>query len=152
MISTTDQSGSAETPENSTQRSDYTGQFTENIDNSAEIEQLEKDPTNFPNSTRIYIPGTLHPQINVPMREIRVSDTEHPNGRVEKNDPVRVYDCSGPWGDPHFEGDVTKGLPELRRQWILDRGDVEEYQGRDVKPEDNGYLSCLLYTSDAADE
>ncbi|MCL4129902.1 UNVERIFIED_CONTAM: hypothetical protein GTU68_042456 [Idotea baltica] len=75
------------------------------------------------------------------MREIRVSDTEHPNGETEKNEPVRVYDCSGPWGDPEFDGDVTRGLPALRSQWILDRGDVEEYTGRDVKPEDNGYLS-----------
>jgi len=75
------------------------------------------------------------------MREIRLSDTEHPNGRVEENPPIRVYDCSGPWGDPDFKGDVTQGLPALRRQWILDRGDVEEYEGREIKPVDNGYLS-----------
>ncbi|MFC7336863.1 phosphomethylpyrimidine synthase ThiC [Haloferula chungangensis] len=128
-------------PENSKRRSDYTGNFIEDIDNSAELAALEKDPTIFPNSTRVYIKGQIHPSVSVPMREIRLSDTEHPNGRIEKNPPIRVYDCSGPWGDPSFEGDVTKGLPELRREWILARGDVEEYQGREVKPSDNGYLS-----------
>lgn len=129
------------TPENSKQRGDYTGIFQEDLDNSAEIEAIENDPTNFPNSTRIYLEGTIHPNIKVPMREIRVSDTEHPNGRIEKNEAVRVYDCSGPWGDPAFEGSVTEGLPALRREWILAREDVAEYEGRDVKPSDNGYLS-----------
>ncbi len=128
-------------PENAHQRSDYTGNFIEDIDNSEEIAAIEKDPTVFPNSTRVYVAGRLHPQVRVPMREIRLSDTEHPNGRVEPNPPIRVYDCSGPWGDPCFEGDVTQGLPALRREWILARGDTEEYGGRSVKPEDNGYLS-----------
>ncbi len=129
------------TPENSKQRGDYTGIFQEDLDNSAEIEAIENDPTNFPNSTRIYVEGSIHTNIKVPMREIRVSDTEHPNGRIEKNEAVRVYDCSGPWGDPAFTGNVTEGLPALRRDWILAREDVEEYEGRNVKPSDNGYLS-----------
>ena len=128
-------------PENSTQRSDYTGNFIEDIDNSEELAAMAKDPTIFPNSTRIYVDGEIHKNISVPMREIRVSDTEHPNGRIEKNEAVRVYDCSGPWGDPSFEGNVREGLPALRRQWILDRGDVEEYDGREVTSADNGYLS-----------
>lgn len=130
-----------QTLDNSTQRGDYTGQFTEDIDNSVELAALEKDPTIFPNSTRVYVPGFLHPSISVPMREIRLSDTEHPNGRVEKNAPIRVYDCSGPWGDPEFKGDPREGLPALRRDWILERGDVEEYEGREVTAADNGYLS-----------
>ena len=128
-------------PENSTRDSAYTGAFTENLDNAAELAAIEKDPTIFPNSTRIYVEGDIHPDVKVAMREIRLSDTEHPNGRVEPNAPIRVYDCSGPWGDPDFKGDVTKGLPALRRQWILDRGDVEEYDGREVTASDNGYLS-----------
>jgi phosphomethylpyrimidine synthase len=126
---------------NAKQRGDYTGQFTEDVDNTEEIRAIESDPTLFPNSTRIYVEGTIHPDVKVPMREIRVSDTEHTDGTIEKNEPVRVYDCSGPWGDPDFDGDVTKGLPALRAQWIQDRGDIEQYTGRDVKPEDNGYLS-----------
>ena len=126
---------------NAKQRGDYTGQFTDDVDNSEEIRAIENDPTQFPNSTRVYISGQIHADVKVPPREIRLSDTEHPGGKIEKNDPVRVYDCSGPWGDPDFEGDVTKGLPAMRREWILGRGDVEEYTGRDVTPEDNGYLS-----------
>ncbi len=95
----------------------------------------------FPNSERIYIKGDLHPEVKVAMREVDLAETKHPNGRVEQNEPVRVYDTSGPWGDPKFSGKVEEGLPALRREWILGRGDVESYQGRSVKPEDNGYLS-----------
>ena len=128
-------------PNNSTQRGDYTGQFTEDIDNSEELAALEKDPTIFPNSTRVYVPGNIHPSVSVPMREIRLSDTTHQDGRVELNAPIRVYDCSGPWGDPEFTGDPREGLPALRRDWILERGDVEEYESRKVTAADNGYLS-----------
>jgi phosphomethylpyrimidine synthase len=60
---------------------------------------------------------------------------------LEANEPVRVYDCSGPWGDPAFQGSVEEGLPALRAPWIRARGDVEEIEGREVKPQDNGYLS-----------
>jgi len=94
-----------------------------------------------PASKKIYIEGVLHPEIRVPMREIEVSDTKSYTGAIEKNAPVRVYDCSGPWGDPAFTGTSEEGLPALRRDWILKRGDVEEYDGREVKPQDNGYLS-----------
>lgn len=95
----------------------------------------------FPNSRRVYIPGKLHEDIEVPLREVDLAETKNPNGRIEVNEPIRIYDTSGPWGDPGFSGDVTKGLPALRRDWILGRGDVEEYDGRAVKPEDNGYIS-----------
>lgn len=95
----------------------------------------------FPNSRRVYIPGKIHENVQVPLREVDLSETKHPNGRIEVNEPVRIYDTSGPWGDPAFSGLVTEGLPALRRDWILARGDVAEYDGRDVKPEDNGYLS-----------
>ena len=126
---------------NANQRDDFSGHLTEDADNAEEIRAIENDPTLFPNSSRIYVQGEIHDGLKVPMREIRVSDTEHPNGEIEKNEAVRVYDCSGPWGDPDFKGDVTQGLPALRRQWILDRADVEEHTGREIKPEDNGYLS-----------
>ncbi|MBU3077074.1 phosphomethylpyrimidine synthase ThiC [Sphingomonas quercus] len=54
--------------------------------------------------------------------------------------PVRVYDTSGPYSDPAAQIDIMAGLPELRRDWIRGRGDVEEYPARAVKPEDNGQL------------
>ncbi|HZV34773.1 MAG TPA: phosphomethylpyrimidine synthase ThiC, partial [Verrucomicrobiae bacterium] len=94
-----------------------------------------------PNSTKVHVPGRIHPDLRVPMREIKLSDTKTYNGQTEPNAPVRVYDCSGPWGDPDYKGDVTQGLPRLREQWIRNRGDVAEYDGREVKPVDNGYLS-----------
>ena len=92
-------------------------------------------------SKKVFVAGTIHPDIRVPMREIEVSPTKSYTGAVTPNDPVRVYDCSGPWGDPAFTGTVEQGLPALRREWILSRGDVEEIDGREVKPQDNGYLS-----------
>ena len=141
MITPDETNGQNLDPKSAHQRQDYTGNFIEDIDNSAEIEAIEKDPTNFPNSTRVYIEGKLHPNLRVPMREIRLSHTQQPDGTLVANDPIRVYDCAGPWGDPDFQGDVTKGLPALRRDWILERSDVVEYDGRDVIPSDNGYLS-----------
>ena len=94
-----------------------------------------------PNSSRVYVAGQLHADVRVPLREIAVGDTKSYTGAVEKNAPVRVYDCSGPWGDPDFTGTSEEGLPALRRDWIARRADVEEYDGREVKPQDNGYLS-----------
>jgi phosphomethylpyrimidine synthase len=94
-----------------------------------------------PNSTKVYLPGTLHPELRVPMREITLSPSRRPDGSTEENLPVRVYDTSGPWGDASFQGDVKEGLPALRKSWILARKDVEEYDGRKVTPKDNGYLS-----------
>ncbi|HTB85565.1 MAG TPA: phosphomethylpyrimidine synthase ThiC [Candidatus Sulfotelmatobacter sp.] len=94
-----------------------------------------------PASKRVYVEGQVHPELRVPMREITQSPTKLNECDVRVNKPVRVYDCSGPWGDPDFTGTSDEGLPALRREWILKRGDVEEYEGREVKPQDNGYLS-----------
>src|SRR5665213_3970504 len=94
-----------------------------------------------PNSKKVFVAGTIHPDVRVPVREIELSPTKTYSGQIEVNEPVRVYDCSGPWGDPNFNGTSDEGLPALRREWILKRGDVAEYSGREVKPMDNGYLS-----------
>ena len=94
-----------------------------------------------PGSKKIYAAGKLHADLRVPMREIELSPTKSFSGGMEVNEPVRVYDCSGPWGDPNFNGNPDEGLPALRRDWILQRGDVAEFSGREVKPMDNGYLS-----------
>ena len=105
--------------------------------------------TQLPNSQRVYVAGS-QPGISVPFREVSQHVTKSFNGQIEVNDPVRVYDSSGPWGDPSFNGDVRDGLPALRRQWIIARSDVEEYEGREVKPEDNGYRSIeeAIYARD----
>ncbi|MFN0110670.1 MAG: phosphomethylpyrimidine synthase ThiC [Blastocatellia bacterium] len=96
--------------------------------------------TQLPNSQRVYIAGQAD-GVSVPFREVSLNVTKGFNGQIEVNEPVRVYETSGPWGDPHFKGDVRDGLPALRRSWIISRGDVEEYEGRSIKPEDNGYRS-----------
>lgn len=95
----------------------------------------------FPNSRRIYIRGS-RPDLKVPMREIQMSPTKRPNDSGElPNEPVRVYDTAGAWGDGDYHGDVTRGLPRMRETWVRERGDVEEYPGREVKPRDDGYFS-----------
>jgi phosphomethylpyrimidine synthase len=69
--------------------------------------------------------------IQVAMREIALEASAN-------EPPLRVYDCSGPYTDPTARIDIMAGLPELRRDWIRGRGDVEEVTQREVRPEDNG--------------
>ncbi|HEY3038201.1 MAG TPA: phosphomethylpyrimidine synthase ThiC [Pyrinomonadaceae bacterium] len=113
--------------------------------------EIEATPVNneepqLPNSRRIYIDGE-QPGVRVPFREISQNPTRSFNNTLEENPPVRVYDTSGPWGDPSVGGDVREGLPSLRRHWLLVRGDVEAYEGRALQPIDDGYL-----TFDAANQ
>ncbi|TXH06101.1 MAG: phosphomethylpyrimidine synthase ThiC, partial [Rhodocyclaceae bacterium] len=84
-------------------------------------------------SRKIHVPAPGHPGVQVAMREISL---EASSGEP----PVRVYDTSGPYTDPAVQIDIAAGLPALRRDWIMGRGDVEEYDARHVKPEDNGQL------------
>ncbi len=90
------------------------------------VESSPHSSEQLPDSKRVYVPGRLYPAVRVPMREIELAPTKSYTGAIEQNEPVRVYDCSGPWGDPGFKGAVEAGLPALRRDWILKRGDVEE--------------------------
>ncbi len=94
-----------------------------------------------PNSRKVYVNGEVHCDVRVPFREISLAPTKSMDGTLEPNEPVRVYDTSGPWGDMDFRGDVEEGLPSLRANWIRDRGDVDEIEGRLVRPQDDGYLS-----------
>jgi len=94
----------------------------------------------FPNSQRVYVEGS-RPKVRVPFREISLNLTRGVNGSVEENSPVRVYDTTGPWGDPHVRCSVTDGLAAVRHEWIIARDDVEEYEGRKVLPQDDGYLT-----------
>jgi phosphomethylpyrimidine synthase len=94
----------------------------------------------FPNSSRVYVQGSRD-GMSVPFREIRLNITRSVNGLVEENAPLMVYDTTGPWGDPSVRCSVHDGLQPLRRDWIIARGDVEEYEGRHVQPQDDGYLT-----------
>jgi phosphomethylpyrimidine synthase len=94
-----------------------------------------------PNSRKIYVSGKQHVGLKVPFREISLAPTKTMSGEIEVNERVRVYDTSGPWGDASVTLDPVQGLPPLRREWILGRGDVEEIDGRKVQPIDDGYLS-----------
>jgi phosphomethylpyrimidine synthase len=92
-----------------------------------------------PDSKKVYVPGKLHPGLRVPFREITLRPTRVNNGQSEPNVPVRVYDCSGPWGDASFFGNVQEGLPALRRDWVVQRGDVEESNGHAAAHRKNGH-------------
>ncbi len=81
--------------------------------------------TPFPSSKKVYVKGQLHP-IKVAMREISLSETHLPNSPVKTpNEPVAVYDTSGPYTDSKIEIDIHKGINRIREEWIEDRGDVE---------------------------
>ncbi|MFP6855205.1 MAG: phosphomethylpyrimidine synthase ThiC, partial [Opitutales bacterium] len=113
------------------------------------IQQKRPDPAAtsaanlFPHSARVYNSGS-RPDLKVPMREVCLSPTTAHDGTTKENAPVRLYDTSGPWGDPNFHGDCRRGLPLVREPWVNERGDVEEVEGREVCPEDDGYLSEKL--------
>ena len=82
--------------------------------------------TPFPASRKIYVTGT-NPRVRVPMREISLTPTKSMSGGpATPNDPITVYDTSGPYTDPSVEIDLKRGLAAIRREWILSRGDVEQ--------------------------
>jgi len=92
-----------------------------------------------PASRKVYTHPEADPSLAVPRREIDL----HPSA---EEPPVPVYDTSGPYSDPDAVIDVEKGLARHRTAWVLERaklhGGVEEYEGRDVRPEDNGNVSA----------
>jgi phosphomethylpyrimidine synthase len=118
-------------------------QMSENI----EIKEKTSDEVSLPSSRKIYVEtngNTINQNkhnLRVPFREIALSPSRNMNDEIEENPPVRVYDTSGVWTDPTTKCDVREGLPQLRREWILSREDVEEYEGRTILPQDNGYLT-----------
>ncbi|MCM2474313.1 phosphomethylpyrimidine synthase ThiC [Rhizobium sp. CG5] len=87
-----------------------------------------------PASSKVYRPGMLHPDIRVPMREIAL----HP---TSGEPPVAVYDSSGPYTETAETIGIERGLPRLRENWLANRDDVEAYDGRHVRPEDNGFAT-----------
>jgi phosphomethylpyrimidine synthase len=123
--------------------------MTENSKFKIQNSKLEQtsDEVKLPASRKIYVEtngSTVNHykhNLRVPFREIAQTPSKDFNGNLEENPPVRVYDTSGVWTDPQVKCDVREGLPTLRREWILARGDVEEYVGREILPQDNGYLT-----------
>lgn len=106
---------------------------------SVSAEQIELK-SSLPGSKKVYVDGP-RADMKVPMREIEQSDT---NGIP--NPPIRVYDTSGPYTDPAYKVELEKGIPTPRHSWILERGDVEAYEGREVKPEDDGVKVASKHT------
>ena len=101
--------------------------MTQHIKHTAEHSEITREP--LPASTKTYIPGEIHPDIRVPMREIALTNGE----------TLTVYDTSGPYTDPNAKIDLTQGIEPIRQAWIAARGDVEEYEGRQTQALDNGY-------------
>ncbi len=94
-----------------------------------------------PASQKIYVKGSMHEGVAVPMREIAV----HPTAGEP---PVTVYDTSGPYTDPTIDIDIRAGLADVRRSWIEGRGDVEEYVGREINTADNGFVEGARLTAE----
>jgi phosphomethylpyrimidine synthase len=87
-----------------------------------------------PAARKVFVGGRIHPGLQVPMREIAL----HP---TSGEPPVILYDSSGPYTDSAHVVAIEAGLPRLREAWIAARGDVGFYEGRAVRPEDNGFVS-----------
>ncbi len=111
--------------------------FEEEVTLSMQKEMSIDLKSQFAASKKVYVEGSRK-DIQVPMREIELTATTGIAGERD-NPPVRVYDTSGPYTEENYEVDVRRGLPKIRQNWILERNDVEEYEGRDIKPEDNGF-------------
>lgn len=101
-----------------------------NLTASSRFDEEAKDLKRIlPASQKVYVTGS-RADIRVPFRLITLSDTPLVNtDEVEKNPPVYVYDTSGPYSDPEVSIDLEAGLPKLRENWIMERGDVEELSG-----------------------
>ncbi|NWJ90226.1 phosphomethylpyrimidine synthase ThiC [Marine Group I thaumarchaeote] len=109
---------------------------------------MSTDPIS-PNSKKVYVNGTLHPDIKVPFREISLSPSTtisgngngNGNGHHKENSEssILVYDTSGPYTDPESRIDIREGLQPIRLPWIMGREDVEYYDARTILPKDDGY-------------
>jgi len=96
-----------------------------NKDTAPQEGKITRKP--FPNSKKVYVQGTIHPEIKVAMREITLSETKDSmTGKITQNEPVTVYDTSGPYTDPEKEINVHNGIERIREKWITDRGNVEQ--------------------------
>ncbi len=92
------------------------------------MEEFKISSGPLPGSEKIYVKGEMF-DIQVPMRRIALSPTIDLDGVKVENDPVVVYDTSGPYTDPDYKVDLHKGLPKIREQWIADRDDTVKLDG-----------------------
>ncbi len=97
---------------------------------------MNTDELQYTGSKRIYIDGHIHPNIKVAMREVELEESLYPDGSTESNAPVRIYDCSGAWGDEKAQIKAEDGLPKLRSSWIEERGDVTRDQDGTLQASD----------------
>jgi phosphomethylpyrimidine synthase len=101
---------------------------------TVEGSEAREEAATYPSARRVWVQGS-RPDLRVPMREIRLSPTPSGYGS-EENPPVLLYDTGGPYTDwgaaAGARPDVRQGLPALRRPWILERSDIEEYEGRSL--------------------
>src|SRR5690242_15839487 len=104
-----------------------------NVHSKPTLPELTTGPLR--SSRKVYVTPDAAPDLRVPLREILLSE-----GAGEEN--LRVYDTSGPYTDNDVAIDVNKGLPRTRQKWVRERGGVEEYEGRTIKPEDNGNVGA----------
>ena len=91
-------------------------------------------------SRKVYSSPEGHSDVRVPLREIALTDPAEPT--------FRVYDTSGPYTESDAAIDVEQGLPRIRTSWIEERGGVESYEGREIKPEDNGNVAGAALARD----
>ena len=91
---------------------------------------------NFSQSTKEYQSGKIFTDLNVPYRKITLSPTITDAGE-EQNEPLNLYDTSGPFSDPNVTVNVAEGLAELRKDWTLKRGDVDELSEKSVDIPEN---------------
>ena len=96
------------------------------VDESA-LKRITTEP--FPQSKKVYVAGTIHPEVRVPMREIVLSPTRHADGRSTENRPLVVYDTSGPFTDPSVKVSLKEGLEPIREAWLGHSDAVEQLTG-----------------------
>src|SRR5882757_8161961 len=85
-------------------------------------------------SRKIYSRPEAAPDLRVPLREVALDP-------ASGEPPLPLYDTTGPYTDPEVAIDVEAGLPRARAEWVKARGGIEEYEGRPIRPVDNGNVS-----------
>ncbi len=91
----------------------------EQAKNLNRIGSVDLSYNSFKNSEKVYLKGSLYPEISVPMRRIHLHESKHSNGTYEVNPPLDVYDTTGAYTDPNIPLNINKGLPKIRQDWIL---------------------------------